>query len=74
MERRDYAAFFSSKNCSSSVDPFRAAVDALASMVVVTAMNIGLMMPPIGIGFYIACRIGDASRLIDPAAGATPCG
>ncbi|MBC8118251.1 MAG: TRAP transporter large permease subunit [Burkholderiaceae bacterium] len=31
------------------------------SMVVVTAMNIGLMMPPIGIGFYIACRIGDAS-------------
>jgi len=30
-------------------------------MVVVTAMNIGLMMPPIGIGFYIACRIGDAS-------------
>jgi tripartite ATP-independent transporter DctM subunit len=31
------------------------------SMVVVTAMNIGLMMPPIGVGFYIACRIGDAS-------------
>ncbi|CAN1528793.1 DctQ TRAP-type C4-dicarboxylate transport system, large permease component [Burkholderiaceae bacterium] len=31
------------------------------SMVVVTAMNIGLMMPPIGIGFYVACRIGDAS-------------
>jgi TRAP-type C4-dicarboxylate transport system permease large subunit len=24
-------------------------------------MNIGLMMPPIGVGFYIACRIGDAS-------------
>ena len=29
------------------------------SMVVVTAMNIGLMMPPIGVGFYIASRIGD---------------
>lgn len=29
------------------------------SMVVVTAMNIGLMAPPIGIGFYIACKIGD---------------
>lgn len=30
------------------------------SMVVVCAMNIGLMVPPIGVGFYIACRIGDA--------------
>ena len=30
------------------------------SMVVVCAMNIGLMTPPIGVGFYIACRIGDA--------------
>ncbi len=30
------------------------------SMVVVTAMNVGLMMPPIGVGFYIACRIGEA--------------
>ncbi len=29
------------------------------SMVVVCAMNIGLMMPPIGVGYYIACRIGD---------------
>ncbi|WP_297750999.1 TRAP transporter large permease subunit [Hydrogenophaga sp.] len=29
------------------------------SMVVVCAMNVGLMMPPIGVGFYIACRIGD---------------
>ena len=28
------------------------------SMVIVCAMNIGLMMPPIGVGFYIACRIG----------------
>lgn len=31
------------------------------SMVVVVAMNIGLMMPPIGVGFYVVCRIGDAS-------------
>ena len=23
-------------------------------------MNVGLMMPPIGVGFYVACRIGDA--------------
>lgn len=30
------------------------------AMVVVCAMNIGLMMPPIGVGFYVACRIGDA--------------
>jgi TRAP-type C4-dicarboxylate transport system permease large subunit len=30
------------------------------SMVIVCAMNIGLMMPPIGVGFYIACRIGGA--------------
>lgn len=30
------------------------------AMVVVTSMNIGLMMPPIGVGFYVACRIGDA--------------
>jgi tripartite ATP-independent transporter DctM subunit len=28
------------------------------SMVVVCAMNLGLMMPPIGVGFYLACRIG----------------
>jgi tripartite ATP-independent transporter DctM subunit len=31
------------------------------SMVVVCAMNIGLMMPPVGVGFYVACRIGGAS-------------
>ncbi|MFT3666325.1 TRAP transporter large permease subunit [Piscinibacter sp.] len=31
------------------------------AMVIVCAMNIGLMMPPIGVGFYVACRIGDAS-------------
>lgn len=30
------------------------------AMIVVTAMNIGLMAPPIGIGFYIACKIGGA--------------
>lgn len=38
------------------------------SMVIVTAMNIGLMAPPIGIGFYIACKIGDVSP--DEAMGA----
>lgn len=31
------------------------------SMVVVCAMNVGLMAPPIGVGFYIACRIGGES-------------
>lgn len=30
------------------------------AMVVVTTMNVGLMMPPIGVGFYVACRIGEA--------------
>jgi tripartite ATP-independent transporter DctM subunit len=35
--------------------------DVHYAMVVVVAMNIGLMMPPIGVGFYVACRIGDAS-------------
>lgn len=29
------------------------------AMVIVTAMNIGLMAPPIGIGFYIACKIAN---------------
>jgi tripartite ATP-independent transporter DctM subunit len=42
--------------------------DVHYSMVVVTAMNIGLMAPPIGIGFFIACRIGDVSP--DEAMGA----
>jgi TRAP-type C4-dicarboxylate transport system permease large subunit len=28
-------------------------------MVIVCAMNVGLMLPPIGVGFYIACKIGD---------------
>jgi hypothetical protein len=37
-------------------------------MVVVVAMNIGLMTPPIGIGFYIACKIGNVSP--DEAMGA----
>ncbi|MER8961195.1 TRAP transporter large permease subunit [Mesorhizobium sp. M0701] len=27
-------------------------------MVMVVSMNIGLFMPPVGIGYYIACRIG----------------
>jgi len=35
--------------------------DVHYAMVIVSAMNIGLMMPPIGVGFYLACRIGDAS-------------
>ena len=35
--------------------------DVHYSMVVVCAMNIGLMMPPIGVGFYIACRIGNVN-------------
>ena len=30
------------------------------SMVIVCAMNVGLMLPPIGVGFYCACRIGVA--------------
>lgn len=34
--------------------------DVHYSMVIVCAMNVGLMFPPIGVGFYIACRIGDA--------------
>jgi len=34
--------------------------DIQYSMVIVCAMNIGLMIPPIGVGFYIACRIGEA--------------
>ncbi|WP_256856663.1 TRAP transporter large permease subunit [Variovorax sp. KK3] len=34
--------------------------DIQYSMVIVCAMNVGLMVPPIGVGFYIACRIGDA--------------
>jgi TRAP-type C4-dicarboxylate transport system permease large subunit len=24
-------------------------------------MNIGLMLPPVGVGFYVACRIGEGS-------------
>jgi len=42
--------------------------DVHYAMVVVTAMNIGLMTPPIGIGFFIACRIGEVSP--DDAMGA----
>jgi len=35
--------------------------DVHYAMVIVTAMNIGLMTPPIGIGFYLACKIGNVS-------------
>jgi tripartite ATP-independent transporter DctM subunit len=42
--------------------------DVHYSMVIVTAMNIGLMAPPIGVGFYIACKIGNVSP--DEAMGA----
>lgn len=42
--------------------------DVHYAMVVVVAMNIGLMAPPIGVGFYIACKIGDVSP--DEAMGA----
>nr|WP_244636712.1 TRAP transporter large permease subunit [Limoniibacter endophyticus] len=42
--------------------------DVHYSMVVVTAMNIGLIAPPIGVGFYIACKIGNVSP--DEAMGA----
>jgi tripartite ATP-independent transporter DctM subunit len=42
--------------------------DVHYSMVVVTAMNIGLMAPPIGVGFYLACRIGNVPP--DEAIGA----
>lgn len=34
--------------------------DVQYAMVIVCAMNVGLMVPPIGVGFFIACRIGDA--------------
>ena len=49
--------------------------DVHYSMVVVTAMNIGLIAPPIGVGFYIACKIGNVSpdeamRAIWPYIGA----
>ena len=43
-------------------------IDIHYSMVVVTAMNIGLMAPPIGIGFYLACKIGNVPP--DEAIGA----
>ncbi|KFI24742.1 membrane protein [Haematobacter missouriensis] len=38
------------------------------SMVIVVAMNLGLMAPPIGIGFYLACKIGNVPP--DAAMGA----
>jgi TRAP-type C4-dicarboxylate transport system permease large subunit len=39
--------------------------DVHYAMVVVTSMNIGLMMPPIGVGFYVACRIGGVVGRLD---------
>jgi tripartite ATP-independent transporter DctM subunit len=33
--------------------------DIQYAMVVVSSMNIGLMLPPVGVGFYVACKIGD---------------
>jgi tripartite ATP-independent transporter DctM subunit len=42
--------------------------DVHYSMVVVTAMNIGLMTPPVGVGFYLACKIGNVAP--DEAIGA----
>jgi tripartite ATP-independent transporter DctM subunit len=35
--------------------------DIQYAMVVVSSMNIGLMMPPVGVGFYVACKIGDGN-------------
>ena len=32
--------------------------DIQYAMVVVASMNIGLMLPPVGVGFYVACKIG----------------
>lgn len=34
--------------------------DVQYAMVIVTTMNVGLVMPPVGVGFYVACRIGGA--------------
>lgn len=34
--------------------------DVHYAMVIVCAMNVGLMLPPIGVGFYVACKIGGA--------------
>jgi tripartite ATP-independent transporter DctM subunit len=33
--------------------------DIQYAMVMVSSMNIGLMLPPVGVGFYVACRIGE---------------
>lgn len=33
--------------------------DIQYAMVIVSSMNIGLMLPPVGVGFYVACRIGE---------------
>jgi tripartite ATP-independent transporter DctM subunit len=49
--------------------------DIQYAMVVVSSMNIGLMLPPVGVGFYVACRIGEGNpdevmRAIWPYIGA----
>lgn len=49
--------------------------DIQYAMVIVSAMNIGLMLPPVGVGFYVACRIGqgepgEVMRAIWPYIGA----
>jgi tripartite ATP-independent transporter DctM subunit len=49
--------------------------DIQYAMVVVSSMNIGLMLPPVGVGFYVACKIGDGNpsevmRAIWPYIGA----
>jgi tripartite ATP-independent transporter DctM subunit len=33
--------------------------DIQYAMVIVSSMNIGLMLPPVGVGFYVACKIGE---------------
>jgi tripartite ATP-independent transporter DctM subunit len=35
--------------------------DIQYAMVIVSSMNIGLMLPPVGVGFYVACKIGDGN-------------
>lgn len=35
--------------------------DIQYAMVIVSSMNIGLMLPPVGVGFYVACKIGEGN-------------
>lgn len=53
--------------------------DVHYAMVVTTAMNIGLMAPPLGVGFYVACQLGHvaparAMRAMVPYLGALTIG